>query len=164
LVQKVGFKPILVVAPLVTASALFWLAHIRVEGNYVHDLLPAFIVMGLGMGATFIAITIAATSGVKGRESGLASGLLNTAQQIGGAVGLAVLTGVATSAASHYAKNLLVAPSKLTALQAQVHGFHAAFYIACCFMIGASVLAAILLKQQKVSKSDMEAAMSAGGA
>lgn len=164
LVKKVGFKPILVVAPLITAGALFYLAHVRVGGNFVHDLLPGFVLMGLGMGATFISITIAATSGVTGRESGLASGLLNTAQQIGGAIGLAVLTGVATSAATSYFKHLKTAPTKLTPLAAQVHGFHAAFYIASCFMIGASVLAAVLIKQQKVSASDMEAAMASGGA
>lgn len=164
LVKKVGFKPILMVAPLITASALFWLAHIRVQGNYVHDLLPAFIVMGIGMGATFISITIAATSGVTGRESGLASGLLNTAQQMGGAIGLAILTGVATSAAANYVKHLTTVPNKLTPLVAQVHGFHAAFYVATGFLVGASVLATILIKQQKVSAKEMEAAMTSGGA
>jgi len=164
LVKRVGFKPILMVAPLVTASALFWLSHVRVQGTYLHDLLPGFIFMGLGMGATFVAITIAATSGVEGRESGLASGLLNTAQQIGGALGLAVLTGVATSAATRYVKHLKTAPNKLTPLAAQVHGFHIAFYVATCFLISASVLATILIKQKKVSPKDMQEAMTAGAA
>jgi EmrB/QacA subfamily drug resistance transporter len=164
LVQKIGFKPILIVAPLVTAGALLWLAQVRVNGNFVHDLLPGFVLMGLGMGATFIAITIAATSGVSGKESGLASGLLNTAQQIGGAIGLAVLTGVSTSAASNYVKHLTTAPDKLTPLTAEVHGFHTAFYVAMTFMISASVLAALLLKQQKVSAHEVEAAMAASAA
>jgi EmrB/QacA subfamily drug resistance transporter len=65
-VQKIGFKPIMVVAPLITGSALFWFAQIRVNGTYVHDILPGFILMGLGMGASFVAITIAATNGVPG--------------------------------------------------------------------------------------------------
>lgn len=160
LVKKIGFKPILVVAPLITATALFWLAHVRIDGSYVYDLLPAFILMGLGMGATFIAITIAATSGVSGKESGLASGLLNTAQQIGGAIGLAILTGVSTAAATNYIKDLTTAPDKLTPLAAQVHGFHAAFYVATTLMIGASALALVLIKQQKVSDKEMQAAMS----
>jgi EmrB/QacA subfamily drug resistance transporter len=162
LVKKVGFKPILMVAPLVTASSLFWLAHVRVQGSYVYDLLPAFILMGIGMGATFISITIAATSGVQGRESGLASGLLNTAQQIGGAIGLAVLTGVSTSAAVSYIQHLKTTPNALTPLTAEVHGFHAAFYIATCFMITAAILATVLLKQQKVSEKELEAAMTGG--
>lgn len=164
LVKRVGFKPILMAAPLITAGSLFWLSHVRVQGTYLHDLLPGFIFMGLGMGATFVAITIAATSGVEGRESGLASGLLNTAQQIGGALGLAVLTGVATSAATRYVKHLKTAPNKLTPLAAQVHGFHIAFYVATGFLIAASFLATVLLKQKKVSAKDVQEAMTAGAA
>ncbi|TAH36678.1 DHA2 family efflux MFS transporter permease subunit [Candidatus Saccharibacteria bacterium] len=154
LVKRVGFKPILVVAPLITASALFYLSHLRVDGNYWHDLFPGFVLMGIGMGATFIAITIAATSGVTGRESGLASGLLNTSQQIGGAIGLAVLTGVAASAATNYFKNLTSAPNQLTPLFAQVHGFHIAFLVATGFMLAASLLAFLLLKQPKMTAKE----------
>lgn len=160
-VKRIGFKPILMVAPLVTASALFWLSHVRVHGNYLHDLLPGFILMGLGMGATFIAISIAATSGVKGNQSGLASGLLNTSQQIGGALGLAVLTGLATSAAGRYIQHLHAAPTKAAALAAQVHGFHVAFLVATGFLIGASLIATFALKQPK--KAEREAAAAAVG-
>lgn len=163
LVKKIGFKPILIVAPLFTASALFWFSHIRVNGNYVHDLLPGFILMGLGMGATFIAITIAATSGVPHRESGLASGILNTAQQIGGALGLAILTGLATSASARYFQHLPTAPTKLTPALAEVHGFHVAFITSTFFLIGASVLAAILLKQPKLTAKEAEAEAAAVG-
>ncbi|MFA5004421.1 MAG: MFS transporter [Candidatus Saccharimonadales bacterium] len=148
LVQKIGYKPILMVAPLFTATALFLFAHIRVNGNYVHDLLPGFIFMGLGMGATFVAITIAATSGVEGRESGLASGLLNTSQQVGGALGLAILTGLATSSAGKFSR-AATHPNALTPLAAEVHGFHTAFYVGSTFMVGAAVLATVLIKQPK---------------
>jgi EmrB/QacA subfamily drug resistance transporter len=155
LIQRIGYKPILMVAPLFVASALFWLAHVRVDGTYVHDVLPGFILMGLGMGATFVSITIAATSGVEHTKSGLASGLLNTSQQIGGALGLAILTGIATSSSLNYIKNLHAAPSQAATLAARVQGFHSAYYIAACFMVSAAVIATILIKQQKV---DPEAA------
>jgi len=153
LVKKIGYKPILMVAPLITALALFLLAHIRIGGNYVHDLLPGFILLGLGMGATFVPITIAATSGVKGRESGLASGLLNTSQQIGGALGLAILTGLASSSAASFVRHT-AHPDKLTVVAAQVHGFHAAFYLASAFMVGAAVIATVLMKQSKQGRQD----------
>ncbi|HET6924707.1 MAG TPA: MFS transporter [Candidatus Saccharimonadales bacterium] len=149
LVKRIGFKPILMVAPLFTGASLFWLAHVRVLGNYWQDVLPGFILLGIGMGGTFIAITIAATSGVKGRESGLASGLLNTSQQVGGALGLAILTGVATSATARYLHNLSGASTKLAPLAAEVHGFHAAFYTASAFMLGAAIMATLILKQPK---------------
>ncbi len=157
LIQKVGFKPILVVAPLITASSMLWLSQIRVDGNYVQDILPGFILMGLGMGATFVAITIAATSGVPARESGLASGLLNTSQQIGGALGLAILTGIASSTSANYIKDLGTAPDQLAVATATVNGFHSAFYVATTFMIGAAVIAAVLIKQQKVTKTGAKA-------
>ena len=158
LVKKIGFKPILMVAPLITASALFWLSHVRVGGNYTHDLLPGFILMGLGMGATFVSVTIAATSGVPPRESGLASGVLNTSQQVGGALGLAVLTGLATSGATRFVHHLTTAPTKLTPALAEVHGFHIAFLVSTGFLVGAAVLATVVLKQPKDIKVGEEAA------
>jgi len=160
LVQKVGFKPILMVAPLFTASALFWFAeHVRVGGSYTYDLLPGFILMGIGMGATFVAVTIAATTGVPPRESGLASGILNTSQQVGGALGLAILTGLATSGAANYIHHLTTAPNKLTPLAAQVHGFHEAYFVGGFFLLGASLIATTILRQPKrtVVKADAAA-------
>jgi EmrB/QacA subfamily drug resistance transporter len=159
LIQKIGFKPILVVGPLFVAAALYWFAHVRVEGNFVHDLLPGFVLMGLGMGMNFIAITVAATSGVPPQESGLASGILNTSQQIGGALGLAILTGIATSSTLDYIKNLHAQPDKLTPLAAQVQGFHTAFYVGACFMVAASVMALVLIKQKKVDTGTAAVAM-----
>lgn len=147
LVKRVGYKPILMVSPLVVALSLFLMAHIPVQGNYLHNLLPSFILLGLGMGATFVPITIAATSGVSGRESGLASGLLNTSQQIGGALGLAILTGVAASSTAGFLKHA-AHPGKLTPIVAQIHGFHAAFYVASAFMVGAAAIATFVLKQR----------------
>ena len=115
--------------------------------------------MGLGMGATFVPVTIAATSGVSGRESGLASGLLNTSQQIGGALGLAILTGVSTSSAAHYAKSI-THPSALTSMEAVLHGYHTAFYVASGFMVGAAVIATVLLQQKgKIGVSQEDAAV-----
>jgi len=147
LIKKTGYKPILMVSPLVVAFGLFLLAHVPLQGSYVHDLLPGFVLMGLGMGATFVPITIAATSGVSGSESGLASGLLNTSQQIGGALGLAILAGVSASSAAHFVKGV-AHPDTATALQAALHGYHSAFYVASGFMVGAAVIASIVLKQK----------------
>lgn len=163
LIKRIGFKPILVVAPLLNAAALFWLSHVRVGGNYWHDLFPGLVLMGLGMGGTFIAITIAATSGVTGRESGLASGLLNTSQQIGGAIGLAILTGLSTSAAARYIQHLHGTPTKLAGLSAEVHGFHVAFFVGSAFMLGAAVLALVLLKQPKLTAKEAGAETAAIG-
>lgn len=161
LIKRIGFKPILVVAPLIVASGFYWLGHIRVNGTYVHDVLPGLVLMGIGMGCIFVSVTIAATNGVPHNKSGLASGLLNTSQQIGGSIGLAILTGVATAGATSYMKHLSSAPNQLTPLAAQVHGFQHAYYSAAAFMVGASLLALILIKQDKNAQFDPAAAVAA---
>ena len=56
------------------------------------DLLPGFLIIGLGLPFSYVAVTIAAVAGTKPHEAGLASGLINTSQQIGGAVGIAILS------------------------------------------------------------------------
>ena len=151
LIQKVGYKPILMVAPLVVASGLYWLSFIPVNGTFWGNVAPGLILLGLGMGATFVSATIAATDGVPHHESGLASGLLNTSQQIGGAVGLAVLTGISTTAAAHYLTNLNLQaqPTAQQIASATVEGFHDGYLIAAGFAVCASLIATFVLHQTK---------------
>ncbi len=152
LVQRIGYKPILMVAPLFVSTGLFLMSHIPVNGTFWGNVAPGMIVMGLGMGATFVSVTIAATSGVPSHESGLASGILNTSQQIGGALGLAVLTGIATSTATRYIQNLHLhsAPTHQALNAATVHGFHDGYLIASTFGIVASLIATFVIKTQPV--------------
>ncbi len=153
-IKRVGYKPVLMVAPLVVSAGLFWVSHIPVDGSYWHDVAPGMILLGLGMGATFVSATIAATSGVPHHESGLASGLLNTSQQLGGAIGLAVLTGIATSSTARYLSslNLTAAPTQLQQATATVHGFQDGYLIASTFGIAAALIATFVIKQQKAKR------------
>ena len=82
------------------------------------------IVIGVGLGMSFVPITIAATNGVASGDSGLASGLLNTTQQVGGSLGLAVLSAVSTSRASR-ARCTVDRRSRV----ALTHGFNGAFTV-----------------------------------
>jgi predicted MFS family arabinose efflux permease len=149
-INKIGFKKPLIVAPVLMAAGLFYLAHIPVDGNYWADVFPGLAIMAAGMGMVFISITIAATNGVPARESGLASGLLTTAQQIGGSLGLAVLSGVSASTTASYLQNHAARASQpLVQAQAQVQGFHHALYIGTCFGLGAFVLAVLFIRHHK---------------
>jgi MFS family permease len=78
-------------------AGLLWFTQVSVGGSYVTDLLPGFLLIAVGLGFSFVPISIAALAGVEPAEAGLASGLLNTSQQIGGALGIAVLSSIATS-------------------------------------------------------------------
>jgi len=98
LVKRVGIRRQLVIAPLVTAAAVFWLSHLTAHSSYLGSLLVPLLLVGASIGVTFVPMTMAATMGVPPAESGLASGLLSTSRQVGGALGLAVLATIATAA------------------------------------------------------------------
>jgi EmrB/QacA subfamily drug resistance transporter len=158
IVGKIGYKIPMVTGPLFVAGALFYLSHISVGGNYWVDVFPGLILMALGMGQVFIAVTIAATAGVPHRESGLASGILNTSQQIGGALGLAILSGIATAGVKSYLESNAAQVTSSQAAQqlavhAQVNGFHDALLVATAFPLITSLVAFLFVKNYKVDES-----------
>jgi len=98
---RVGTRPVMVAGALITAGGIYWLSRISVGGSYVSDLLPGMVIMSLGVGPMFVAVTTAANSGVPADKAGLAAALINASQQIGGALGLAIFTALATSYTNH---------------------------------------------------------------
>ena len=90
------------------------------HGHYLTNLLPEFVLIGVGMGLSFVSVTIAALAGVPTRDAGIASGLVNTARQVGGAVGLAAVTTIATIFATHRSATESVAAGT-------THGYRVAF-------------------------------------
>ena len=97
LVDRFTPKPVLSVGLVIATAGFILLTLISGHDDYRSHLLPAMIVLGTGLGLSFVPITIAATNGVAAADSGLASGLLNTTQQVGGSLGLAILSSVSTS-------------------------------------------------------------------
>jgi EmrB/QacA subfamily drug resistance transporter len=151
IINKVGYKPILITAPIVMAVGLILLGHIPVDGTYYRNVFPGLALMAAGLGLSFVSLTVAATTGISHREAGLASGLINTSQQVGGALGLAVLTGVA----SHKMTEVLAGqshPGPLAVANASVQGFHSAFFTGIIFTAIAAASALLLIKQPKNKK------------
>src|SRR4051812_12453647 len=97
LVRRVGARPVLVLGLLLIVLSESLLMRLPVDLNYVTDLLPAFLLMGVGMSLSWVSVTIASLAGVSPADSGIASGISNTARQVGGAVGLAVVSTIAAS-------------------------------------------------------------------
>lgn len=162
-IAKISPKSILIFGPLLVTAGLLYFSRIPVNGQYLSNILPGIILMGLGMGMTFVALTLAATSGVKQHESGLVSGLLNTSQQIGGAIGLAVLSTVSTARTTAVMKAAHGSPAALPS--ALVQGFRSAFLIAALLTIGASLIALVGLKNRQLSREEVanEATIEAEG-
>ena len=148
LVSRYGYKRFLVAGPLLVAVALAWLTRIPIHGSYLADLLPAFVLMPIGMGLTFMPIIAAATSGVPSHEAGLASGLITTSQQMGGALGLAILSGVAATATA--------SATDLGRAHSFVFGYHRAIAVAISFMLFAVLLAITVIRQRRPKTPEAE--------
>ena len=144
LVTRVGVKPVLVVGMTALTAGLVYFTQVSVGGSYVADLLPGFLLVGLGLGFSFVPISIAALAGVQPAEAGLASGLINTSQQVGGALGLAVLATIANSRTADVMAQAHGAPSALKG--ALTEGFQSAFLTGAGFAVLGFVLALVLVR------------------
>ena len=61
---RVGVKPVLVVGMAMLTAGLLYFTQVSVGGSYVGDLLPGFLLIGVGIGFSFVPISIAALAGV----------------------------------------------------------------------------------------------------
>jgi EmrB/QacA subfamily drug resistance transporter len=138
LVTRVGVKPVLVIGMTMLTAGLLYFTQVSVDGSYLGDLMPGFLIIGVGIGFSFVPISIAALAGVTAAEAGLASGLINTSQQIGGALGIAALSTIATSSTEDSVGNGSALPVAL------VDGFQSAFLVGA-IVAGLGIVAALTL-------------------
>jgi EmrB/QacA subfamily drug resistance transporter len=131
-----GVSSIVVVSMVLTGAGCLLLTQVSVGGTYLGDIFVGLLVFGPGLGAGYVAGSIASLGGVPESEAGLASGLNNSSFQIGGAIGVAILSSVAISQAD--------GADPLVAL---TNGFQSAFATAIIFA-GIGLLVAILLLRQ----------------
>jgi EmrB/QacA subfamily drug resistance transporter len=141
LVTRMGVKPVLLGGLLLFIAGLGFFTQISVDGTYFGDLFLGFVLIGIGLGCSFVPVSIAALAGVTGKEAGLASGLINTNQQIGGALGLAILTTVSTTR-----RDDLVGQG-VAAANAAVSGFRLAFWVTLGFAVVAVIATMLALKR-----------------
>ena len=142
LVMRFGLKAPLGTGLALAGLGLALLVRAPIDGNYVVDVLPSMILLGLGAGIAFNPMIIVAMTDVEPERSGLASGLVNTSFMMGGALGLAVLASIA---AARTGDSLASGAAQIAAL---TDGYHAAFAIGAAFAIIAAVLGFTLLRSQ----------------
>jgi MFS family permease len=161
LATRLGIRRVLPVGLAVSAAALILFARLPVDGHYLPDLLPAFLLSGVGLAMAFVPMSIGGLTGVSQAEAGVASGLINTTQQIGGAIGVAVATTVATTFTNHYVD----AHAGASALggAALTHGFQIAFYVLAGLAVLGAVLAAALVEPRSSTAVEPEPALATAG-
>jgi len=144
LVTRLGVKPVLVVGMTMLSGGLLFFTQVSADGAYASDLLPGFLLIGVGIGFSFVPISIAALAGVQPAEAGLASGLINTSQQIGGALGIAALSTIATSTSQDAVASGSVLPVAL------VDGFSSAFLVGTVVAVLGIVAALTLIRRDEL--------------
>ncbi|MFE5188779.1 MFS transporter [Streptomyces sp. NPDC056628] len=141
--------PRLLMAPgaLLAAIGMVLLTQLTVDSSYAAHVLPALILMGLGMGLVFMPVFATATAGVAPQDSGVTSATVNTSQQVGGSIGTALLNTIATTSSTAYITAHLTDPARrqLVIQQGIVHGYTVAIWWAAAIMLLAGVVAAVMV-------------------
>ena len=151
LVTRAGVKPVLIVGVILMGLGNLWFTQVSPDGSYWIDLLPGFFAIGVGLGFSFVPLSIAALAGVTSQEAGLASGLFNTSQQIGGALGVAVFSTVSTNRTATLLKE---GESQAAALAS---GFAVAFWVAVGFAAAALVATLFMIHREELGVPAAEA-------
>lgn len=149
-IGRVGVKPVVMTGMALASIGLITLAMTTtVDGTYP-KLLAGLIPMSIGMGLTFVPMTLVATSGLQPADAGLASGVFNTSQQVGGALGLAILATFAVNRTESMLNEIATKPTTLELQTATVEGFQTAFMVAAGLMVVGLLLVSFALRSQDV--------------
>ena len=143
-ITRVGVRTVTLTGLSIATVGMLLFTQLSLTGSYLGELFPAVIVTSIGMGLTFVPVTLLATTNVPGEDAGLASGLFNTSQQIGGALGLAILSTLAATRTSNH--------QSLGHDEALLSGYHLAFLTGAGLMAVAIVLLATLVRKQDVEQ------------
>jgi predicted MFS family arabinose efflux permease len=143
-VTRFGFKPVLFTGLLFVAGGLYWFSKVPpTGGTFSADVLGPSLLAAVGLGLSFVPVTIAAVTATRPHEAGLASGLVNTAQQVGGALGLAILATVADTRT----KDLLQGGGESVA-SALTKGFERAFLVGAGFALVGALLTLVMISSR----------------
>ncbi len=153
LIARFGVRAVALVGMPTAAAGLVLLSRAPVDGTYLANVLPGILVIGFGLGFTFVPMTLIATTNVAADDAGLASGLLNTSQQVGGALGLAILS---TIAANRTTSSLATAPRD--AAHALVSGYDAGFLAGAGLIALGVIVATGLLRNRDLTAIDAQPA------
>jgi len=147
LLPRFGPRALMSTGALLATAAMVWLTRLTLDSSYVTGILPAFLVMSVGMGLVFVPLSNTALTGVANHDAGVASALVNTTQQIGGSLGTGLLNTIFTTAVAGY----LVSHggSAVSQANAAIHGYNVAFTVSAILMGVAAIVAFALIRSKR---------------
>jgi EmrB/QacA subfamily drug resistance transporter len=148
LLPRMGPRPLMTVGMVLAAAGSVVLAQLGVHSSYAAHVLPALILVGIGLGLIVAPAQNAATLGVRPADAGVASAMVNTMQQIGGSLGTALLSTVSAGATAGY----LAGQQRSAALveQATVQGYTTAFWWSAAIFAAGAVVCAVVLRSGRL--------------
>ncbi|GAA4386690.1 MFS transporter [Tsukamurella soli] len=149
LLPRVGPRPLVPAGCLFAAIGMAMLTGIGAASSYSGGVLPALLMIGLGLGSIFGPGQNAATSGVWSHEAGVASAMVNIAQQIGGSIGLAVFSSLSVTTIADYVDTHAATPARpdpATIVDATLVSYHLVFWVAAALFLGGAVLTGLLFR------------------
>jgi EmrB/QacA subfamily drug resistance transporter len=150
LVPKIGPKPLMVLGGLLAAAGLFLLSFLGIDTSFWAIPFPGQLLLGLGLGFTFVPLSNLALVGVGEHDAGAASAVLQAVQQIGASIGTALLATLSVGAiTAALADNPPSAENPVAALEAQVEGYTTAFTWAALLLLLGAVVSGVLIKATK---------------
>jgi predicted MFS family arabinose efflux permease len=165
LAQRVAPRVLAGVGLVLAVIGLILYTRLEVTSSYASALLPAMLIMSVGMGLIFVPLTLLAVSNVRHEESGIASAILNTMQQVGGTLGLAALATVAANATAARFPDAIAVENALQHASpgvpgpdptmisrwadAVTHGYTVAFTVGAVLFIAALVMTITLINAPK---------------
>ena len=160
LVPRVGPKPLMVVGGLLAAGGLFLMSFLDIDSGFWELAFPGQLLLGLGLGFTFVPLSNLALVGVGEHDAGAASAMLNATQQVGASIGTALLATLSVGAITAYVSDALASGANpqdpAIGLQAQVEGYTTAFTWAAALLVLGALVSAVLIK---ATKDDLPAEM-----
>lgn len=142
LVPRIGPRLPMTAGLLVGAVGLAWLSLIGVHTSFWAYVFGPQVLMSMGLGLAFPAMSSTALTNVGDKDAGVASALVNTTQQIGGSLGTALLNTVAATATASYVASH--GPAFVSA--GLVHGYSVAFTLGAGMLALAALVSAVLVR------------------
>jgi EmrB/QacA subfamily drug resistance transporter len=151
LIGKVGAQPLIVAGTIITGFGLLLLSSLSPSSSYAAHVLPAILLIAMGMGAIFVPITVTAVHAVAAEDAGIASAMLNVGQQVGGTLGLSALVTVASHASAGAAHHPGALRGAALFDQVFTHGADAAFRAGAVFALVGLVAAFVFIRDGRTA-------------
>lgn len=154
LLPRVGPKPLMVTGLAMATVGMLYLTQVEPSSSYLTQVLPAMVIMSVGMAGVFIPASSTALVGVGGHDAGIASAVLNTSQQVGGSLGLALLNTLYAGAVTDFMASNRLAPVETPfglqpPFEALTHGYAVSFFWGAVLLISALLVSIVVINARK---------------